>query len=123
MSLQNLESKDLLKYVTKNLCQVSQAINELFPCQNYYKSGFIFFFSQKKRKLPSAILSIFALGKPVDYIIEKNILSGSHFSTKPREKILDMNVTLFIAVSTNSFRIFDRILMPTHAHGKTNESR
>ena len=90
-----------------------------------YKWIYFLFLSEKKETsiCYPTLLSIFALGKPVDYIIKKNFLSGSHFFTKPLEKILDMNVTLFIAVSTNSFGIFDRILMPIHAHGKTNESR
>lgn len=68
------------------------------------------------------LVSRFALGKPVNCVTEKNFVSGSHFLTKPLEKMLVMNLTLFIAVSTTSFRIFDRFLTPAHARVKSSES-
>lgn len=64
------------------------------------------------------LVSRFALGKPVNCVTEKNFVSGSHFLTKPLEKMLVMNLTLFIAVSTTSFRIFDRFLTPAHARSQ-----
>lgn len=117
ISLQKLESKDLLKYVTKNICQISQAMNELFPCPNWVD---LFSFSLRKWKSPSDIqplVSRFALRKPVNCVIERNFVSGP-FLDKTSWKFLVMNLTLHIAVSMTSFRTFDRVLMSTRAYIK-----
>lgn len=67
------------------------------------------------------LVSRFTLGKPINDIIE-NFVSGSHFLTKPLDKMLARNLTPFLAVSTNSLWISDGILMPTHAHVRSSES-